>query len=92
MKIQIKTIGFFSFATKKIYSTIEECKAATSQFNELKKSVKQNTQSLINWVKDGLKDTLKQKPSFKRWATIATYKAIIKDLIFNDWHENINLV
>lgn len=92
MKIQIKTIGYFSFATKKIYSTIVECKNATMKFNEVKNSIKENTQSLINWVKDGLKDTLKQKPSFKRWATIATYKAIIKDLIFNDWHENINLL
>ena len=92
MKLKgLTIIGYFSFTTKEIYQTIDECKLATIDAKNKIKAIKQNTNELINWVKDSLKSVFKMKPSFKRWATIGAYKAIIKDLKFTDYHEFINL-
>lgn len=87
----LQIVGYFSFTTKKIYQTIEDCKFATIEAKNKIKAIKDNTIELINWVKDSLLIVFKMKPSFNRWATIGSYKAMIKDLKFSDYHEFTNL-
>jgi hypothetical protein len=93
MKLKgLKIVGYFSFETKNVYETKEQLNAAVERYKSICSDIKQKSIDLLNWVKKGFQDVLKMKPSFKRWATILTYKAMIKDLKFNEYHEFRTLV
>jgi hypothetical protein len=83
--IQLKTIGFFSFKTKKTYKTTRARKAAETKFidkmnSKISKvieiakreisSYKQHIQELIRTV----------APSFMRWSEMMAVNSLIKEV------------
>jgi hypothetical protein len=82
--IQIKTIGFFSFKTKRIYKTKSAKTNAESKFLKIieqkSKSIIEKAKREIEMYRNYLNELSRTMPSFLRWSNIKECLTAIKEV------------
>jgi hypothetical protein len=83
--IQLKTIGFFSFKTKKTYKTTRARKAAETKFIEkmsakISKVIEIAKREIASY-KQHIKELIRTvAPSFKRWSEMIAVNGLINEV------------
>jgi hypothetical protein len=83
--LKFKTVGFFSFKTKRVYKTSAAKRAAETKFAAKVKDkinwaiivAKRELKSYKNYIAELISTT---KASFKRWSEIMTINALMKEV------------
>jgi hypothetical protein len=83
--IQLKTIGFFSFKTKKTYKTKAAKRAAETKFitkakikiNRILDVAKREIESYRNHIKELIRTVA---PSFSRWSEMMAVNSLIREV------------
>jgi uncharacterized membrane protein len=83
--LKFKTVGFFSFVTKKIYKTSSARKTAETKHkvrikNKIEKLIKLAKEE-VKMLKEYISNTLRTvKSSFRRWSEIMTVNELIREV------------